>query len=81
MDQATHLELSRNANMLSQIKANLKTLTDQKKILEKYVFDVMNEHDLTELLLSDGSVLNYNVKESITISKDKKKKQKEKSNN
>lgn len=73
MDNHTAQELKDNIKLYCQIKDNLKRLTEQKKNLEQYIINTMNEYDLTTVELPDGNVLNYQMKESISVGKEKAK--------
>ena len=60
-----------------QLKQDLKTITERKKLLEKTICSNMDQMDVSVLEMPDGTKLNYSVKEAITVSKEKAKKQKE----
>lgn len=57
-----------------QIKDQLKSLIDEKKNLEKRICETMAKYNVTTVELPDGKFLNYEVKESIAVKKEKDKK-------
>jgi hypothetical protein len=66
-------KLKPNVVRYLQIKEQLKSLMDEKKVLERTICETMAKHDVTTVELPDGKFLNYEVKESIAIKKDKEK--------
>lgn len=70
-------QLKRQVDEYCSIKNELKKLTERKNHLEKSICSIMEEFDVTTLELSDGHSLNYKVKETLTLSKDKTKSKKE----
>ena len=59
------------------IKSDLKKMTERKNELEKTICSTMEEFDIDTLQLPDGNNLNYKVKETLSLTKDKAKKKKE----
>jgi hypothetical protein len=60
------------------LKADLKRMTDRKNQLEKKICSTMDEFEIDTLQLPDGSNLNYKVKETLSLTKEKAKTRKEK---
>lgn len=52
-----------------QLKEQIKTLTEQKKILERTITETMAKHDISTIELPNGQTLNYELKETINIKK------------
>jgi hypothetical protein len=67
-------ELKRNVSEYIRLKEDLKTITERKKTLEQNICSVMEEQGVSTLELTDGTKLNYRTRESLTFTKDKKKK-------
>jgi hypothetical protein len=70
--------LKRQVTEYVGLKADLKTITERKNLLEKTICSAMDEFGVDTLQLPDGSNLNYRVKESLVLAKDKTKTRKEK---
>lgn len=60
------------------LKEELKRMTDRKNQLEKAICSTMDEFDISTLELPNGSNLNYKVKETLSLTKEKTKSKKEK---
>jgi hypothetical protein len=60
-----------------QLKEELKRMTDRKNQLEKLICSTMDEFDIDTLQLPNGSNLNYKVKETLSLTKDRTKSKKE----
>jgi len=60
------------------VKEDLKKITDRKKQLEKTICTMMDENNISTVELRDGSNLNYQIKESLALTKEKGKTKKEK---
>ncbi len=54
-----------------QIKEDIKKITDRKKLLEKKICDTMNEYNVATFELPNGSNLNYQIKNALTLTKEK----------
>jgi hypothetical protein len=59
------------------IKEDLKRMTDRKNQLEKLICSTMEQFEIDSLLLPNGSNLNYKIKETLTLTKEKIKTKKE----
>jgi len=55
------------------LKEDLKRMTDRKNQLEKLICSTMDEFEISTLELPNGSNLNYKVKETLSLTKDKTK--------
>ena len=66
--------LQQRSNELVEVKEELKKQGDRKKLLEKIICTIMSERNLSTVELPDGTNLNYQVKDIITITKEKGKK-------
>lgn len=74
MDSDTTEKLKYEVRTYSQLKEEIKNLTEQKKKLEQVIIETMNQFNIDALELPDGKMLNYQMKEVISIDKDKKRK-------
>jgi hypothetical protein len=63
--------IKQKINRYIQLKESLKSMNEEKKELEKSICDTMSENNLTSIELPNGSVINYQTRESISIKKDK----------
>jgi len=70
--------LKRQVSEYCLLKEDIKRMTDRKNQLEKTICGTMDEFDVSSLELPDGKILNYRVKESLILGKDKTKAKKEK---
>lgn len=61
-----------------QLKEELKRMTDRKNQLEKAICSTMDEFEISTLELPGGNSLNYRVKETLSLTKEKTKTKKEK---
>ena len=59
------------------LKVELKKMTERKNMLEKSICSTMDEFEISTLELPNGESLNYRVKESLALTKDKTKTKKE----
>ena len=61
-----------------QLKEDLKKITERKNQLERAICSTMDEFEISTLELPNGSFLNYKVKETLSLVKEKNKTKKEK---
>lgn len=69
--------LKRQISEYVQIKEDIKKIMDRKKQLEKMICTTMDENQISTVELPDGMNLNYQVKEALTLTKEKNKTKKE----
>lgn len=65
-------QLKRLAFDYVRVKDEIKVLTEKKNHLEKEICETMNENRIDKLELPDGSVINYHVKGSLKLIKEKR---------
>jgi len=70
--------LKRQVAEYCTLKEYLKRMTERKNQLEKAICSTMDEFEITTLELPNGSNLNYKVKETLSLTKEKAKTKKEK---
>ena len=61
-----------------KLKDDLKIMTERKNTLEKSICSIMDEFEISTLELPSGGSLNYKVKETLSLTKEKQKKNKKK---
>lgn len=52
-----------------QIKEQIKTLSTDKKNLEKHITETMSKNNINSIELPDGKILNYELKETLVVKK------------
>lgn len=65
--------LKKQVSEYCMLKEDLKKMTERKNQLEKTICSTMDEFDISTLELPNGNVLNYKVKESLSLTKEKSK--------
>jgi len=61
-----------------QLKEDLKRMTERKNLLEKAICSTMDEFEISTLELPNGNSINYKIKETLSLTKEKTKSKKEK---
>ena len=69
--------LKRQVAEYCTLKTNIQEMTERKNQLEKTICATMDEFQIDVLELPDGKNLKYKIKESLTLSKTKAKKEKD----
>lgn len=65
--------LKKHVTEYCALKEELKQITDRKNQLEKTICSTMDEFSIDTLQLPNGNALNYKVKESLVLSKERTK--------
>lgn len=65
-------ELTKIATLYFEIKEKLKDLTIEKKEVEKKMYELMEYHRITNVLLKNGNTIEYKYEKSLICKKDKK---------
>lgn len=60
------------------LKEDIKKMTERKNQLEKAICSTMDEFEISTVELPNGDSLNYKVKETLSLTKEKTKSKKEK---
>jgi len=64
-------QLKKQVTELIAVKDEIKRLTERKKVLEKAICETMNHEDVDKLELPNGSTLTYQIKDVLTLKKEK----------
>ncbi len=66
--------LEQRTNEYLEVKEELKKQGEREKLLKKIICTIMSERNLSTIELRDGTNINYEVKDTLKISKEKGKK-------